>query len=166
MSEENKDSKEKKNRIKKINIIDLFFCVLITMIILGTVYKFGSKIINISANSEIINYELKIRDIRSSSAKFYREGSEIFDSRTNICLGKIKKIIVNDFYDYVTDINGEIKKSKKPGRIEVVLEIESKGTETDKAYFINGTYELKTNTEIFINTKYTDMIAFVEKINK
>lgn len=148
----------------KINIIDLFVIIILLIVIAGTVYKFKSPIANINGGAKIIQYQIKIKDVTTSSAKFYKKGLHVSDSKTENYLGIIKNVTVNDYYDYITDINGIIRKSKKPNKIEILLDIEAQGVETEQSYLIGGTYELKSGADIYIITKYADVIGSVEKI--
>jgi hypothetical protein len=148
----------------KINFIDLFIILLIIIVTFGSLYRFNSTSTNINAGSKLIDYEVKISDVKASSAKFYEIGLDVYDSKTKIYLGKIKNIIVNDYYDYVTDLTGQIHKTIKPDKIEIILQIEGKGIETDRSYLLSGTYELKVGTDMYILTKYADVNGLVYKI--
>jgi len=174
MSKINKEKKQDKKKIidadgkvlGKINIIDLIILVLILLVISGSIYKFNAHEINIMRDQKEINYKIKIKDIKSSSAEFFKIGDEIFESKTKIYLGEIKNIIVNDYYDYIFDMHGELHKSKKPDRIELLLEIKSHGIENNNAYLINGSYELKIGADIYILSKYIDMTGNIYEIEK
>ena len=79
-------------------------------------------------------------------------------------MGVIKKVFVKDCFGYVKDINGKMKKAKKPERVNIFLDIESNGVIDDKAYLAEGNYELKAGSDIYILTKYADVDGKIEKI--
>lgn len=148
----------------KINIIDLCVIILLLIVAFGTAYKFKSHKVNITGGSKKIQYQVLIKDVKSTSAKFYKKNLLVCDSKTSTALGTIKNVTINDYYDMVTDINGIMHKAKKPGKIQILLDIETNGIETDQAYLIGGTYELKSGADIYILTKYSDVIGTIENI--
>ena len=149
----------------KLNIIDLFVVLLILLVTLGTIYKFKSRVAIISGGEKKISYQVVVKDIKSSSAKFYKKGLKVLDSKTNTDLGVIKNVHAEDYSDFITDINGIIHKSKKPDKIQVFLDIDANGIETEQAYLVGGTYELKAGADIYIATKYADVIGTINKVN-
>ena len=62
------------------------------------------------------------------------------------------------------DINGVVHKAQKPDKIEILLNVKANAIETEQAYLVGGTYELKAGADIYIATKYADVIGTVEKI--
>lgn len=149
----------------KVNIIDLAVVILLLIVALGTMYKFKSHRVNINGGSKKICYQVLITDVKSSSAKFYQKNLSVADSKTSTALGTIKNVTVDDYYDMVTDINGVVHKTQKPDKIQILLDIEADGVETDQAYLIGGTYELKSGADIYIVTKYADVIGTIQNIN-
>lgn len=148
----------------KINIIDFLVLIILFIVACASIYRFKGSINNINKGSRIIYYRVKIQDVKKSSSKFYKKNLDIYDSNTRTCIGRIKNIKIKDFYDYILDTKGIIHKVKKPDRIEIILDIKSKGIETNQAYLLNGTYELKVGSAIYLLTKYADVIGSVYKI--
>ena len=148
----------------KLNLIDLFVLLILLLVIAGTIYKFNSHSTNINGGAKVIEYQIKIQDVKKSSAKFYTNGLKISDSKTGNPLGTINNVAVSDYYDYVADVNGIVHRSQKPDKIELLLSVKANAIETDQAYLIGGTYELKAGADIYIATKYVDVIGTVEKI--
>ena len=148
----------------KINIFDLIVIFVFVTVVIGTCYKFKFGKINPKRKSELINFEVKISDVKDSSRKFYKKGLKVFDSKSKNYIGVIKNIFVKDCFGYVKDINGKMKKAKKPKRIDIFLDIKSNGVRNDNAYLAEGNYELKAGSEIYILTKYADVSGKIEKI--
>ena len=148
----------------KINIFDLMVIVIIIFVFLGTVYKFKFSKVNMKHDFGLINFAVKISDVKDSSSKFYKKGLRVFDAKSKNYLGVIKKVFVKDCFGYVKDMNGKMKKARKPGRINIFLDIESNGVIDDKAYLAEGNYELKAGSDIYILTKYADVDGKIEKI--
>lgn len=148
----------------KLNLIDFFALIILLLVIAGTIYKFNSRFTNINGGAKIIEYQIKIQDVKKSSAKFYTNGLKISDSKTGNYLGTINKVDVSDYFDYVPDINGVVHKAQKPDKIEILLNVKANAIETEQAYLVGGTYELKAGADIYIATKYADVIGTVEKI--
>jgi hypothetical protein len=147
-----------------INIIDFCVLVLLLIVAIGTFYKFKSHATNINGSSQKIHYQILIKDVKKSSVKFYQKNLSVSDSKTGVFLGTITNFSIKDYYDYVTDINGVVHYAQKPDKIQILLDVEANAVETEQAYLIGGTYELKSGADIYIMTKYADVIGTVEKI--
>ena len=149
----------------KINIIDLSIIFIFVVLIFGSVFRFKSNIFSKNNDVKLIYYHVKIRDVKKSSIKFYKPGLKVYDSNTKNYLGVIKGVIYYDYYDYITDIDGIIHRAQKPDKIEIDLGIKVNGLETDQAYLADGTYELKAGSDIYILTKYADVIGKIESVS-
>ena len=148
----------------KINIFDLIVIFIFITVVLGTCYKFKFGKINPKQKTKLINFEVKISDVKDSSRKFYKPGLKVFDSKSKNYIGVIKKVFVKDCFGYVKNISGRIKKAQKPNRVDIFLDIKSNGVINDTAYLTEGNYELKIGSDIYILTKYADVSGKIEKI--
>lgn len=93
-----------------------------------------------------ITYQILVPDVRDMTVKSFKLGETLFEKTTGGLLGVIEKIETTQFCD-ARPFEGNVIAAQKPGRSNVILTMKCKGTETDKAYFLDGITELKVGSK-------------------
>ena len=162
--------KENKTKKTRFNIIDLIIVLFIVLAAVGIFMRFNlAEEINLSAMNETYRIEFLIGDIQEASQDFLTVGEKFYIDSASIEIGTIIEIldIRNPAPIYVPDINGDIKKSEAPGRIEVIGVIESKGrTNKEGNYMINGNMFVAPNKELFVHTGKIEGLIRVLDVTK
>jgi len=149
----------------KISIIDILAVVLIAAVIAGTVYRFTSHgTLSLTANDRRILYSVKITGVRTFTRDYYEVGMKCFDRMTGECIGEIVGISDEPLQKRATSLDGSIGFFDVPDVMVVNLDIETDGTFSSNAWYANGTYELKTGAELFLNTVYIDVVCEITGI--
>jgi len=139
----------------KVSIIDIFVVLLVAVVVFGTVYKFKSPATsNITGGNTPIYFKVKIEDVRSLALNYYEEDMDVYDSKTGNYLGKIRSISSSPYVEEIEKADGSVIKTEKADKIQIDLEIEAKGVETEQSFLVEGTYEVKVGAGIYLMTKY------------
>lgn len=149
----------------KINIIDLCVILVIVLLIVGAVVKFGkfnSK--TEEATQSTMEYRFAVNNIRDYTVNAFVVGDLVYDSQSGAYIGKITNIEKNESKTYEAISTGEVIDVKNPYRFDILLTIEAPITIEKDAYYINNTIELKVNSTKIIETKYVKTSGIVYDI--
>lgn len=151
----------------KISIIDIFVLLVVLGILLAAVYRFSPGNILGGIEGKNISYTVKIEGVRSFTYKAYEDGIGMpcFDKKTGQNIGTLKSVRQEPYLDDAVMSDGTSVLAEKPNHIVVYADIQASGSQTQTAYFANGTYEIKVGSEINLNTKYTDSIGKVYDVS-
>lgn len=149
----------------RMSIVDFFVIVLLIGIAAATVYRFTAQGMTAETTGRL-SYTIKISGVREFTNEYYEEGLRCYDKDKDAFIGTVKSVSIEPVKVPMTKLDGSIVEAVQPGRIVVFLEIEAEYSETNSAYFLYGSYELKTGSQVHLNTKYTDVVATVVSINK
>jgi len=147
---------DKKGRLfGKINVIDCCVVIVILLLAAGAFYKFhGLSKTSTNAVMQPVRYTIEVKRIRDYIHQNVREGDTLFDKTSGNPIGTITKIESTPAKENVLCIDGEIRPGTVENRIDVILTIEANAVVSDKGVFVNRTYELNSNSERGIMTKY------------
>ncbi len=149
----------------KISIIDIFAIIIIVGVIAGTAYKFYSPNTSVDSGKKTLTYTLKINGVRDFTYDYYEDMLNCFDNKTNEYIGSIVGKRVEPYKERAILLDGTVVEKEKPNVVVIYLDIETPGTETNAAYFANGTYELKAGSEITMRTKYVEVVGTVDNVS-
>ncbi|MDR2903010.1 MAG: DUF4330 domain-containing protein [Clostridiales bacterium] len=149
----------------KVSIIDLFAVILLIAAIGAGAYKVLSPSTAVSAGEKQLAYTLKINGVRDFTYEYYEEGHFCFDKKTNEPVGEIVGVRQEPYRERVVLLDGTVVYAEKPGVITIYVDIATKGTETDAAFFAGGTYELKAGSELNLRTKYVDVMGIIDSVS-
>ena len=149
----------------KINVVDLCVILVIVLLIIGAVIKFG----NFNSKTEettnqIIEYKFEIKNVREYTLNALASGDKVYDSQTGIEIGKITNVEYTSAKTYEGLVTGEIVLVENPYKCDIVVTIETPGTVETDAYYANKTIELKVNSTKIIETKYTKTSGTISDI--
>ena len=151
----NKEIIEKEKKVR-FNIVDLIIVLFIILAAAGIVIRYNlADEIQFNAFGETFEIEFLIGDIQEASQDFLKVGEKFYINIDSLEIGEITEIldIRNPAPVYIENNGGDIKKSEKEGRIEVVGILTSKGRITeDGDIMINGNSFVAANKEFFVHT--------------
>lgn len=148
----------------KISIFDVIVAVLIITVCTGVFYKSRSEKTNVEGGQKTIHYTVRIPNVRWFTLQYYQEGLRCFDTKTGEEIGKIVGVRSEPYTDHYLDMQGNVVLAEVPETIKIEVDIETPGLETDKGYFARGAYELKAGSEVYLTTKYVDVMGFMENV--
>lgn len=149
----------------KINIIDAGVVLLIVaLLVVGTLkFKTFDEKIDASNMGKII-YTVVIKNVREYTAEAFTSGDIVFDSGTNVNIGKVVKVESSNATLARTLANGNVKIVENPYKKDITLTIETLGTASQVGYFANKSIELKVGSEKTIETLYAITSGKIESI--
>lgn len=150
----------------KFNIIDISVIILVLILILAATVKFGNynKTNDDTAKIDTINYKIKISNVRNYTVDAFVIGDTLYDTQTNVEIGKIIDKEVTDAKGYEVIKSGKIVETKVPNKYDLVLVIETQGTIDNSGYFANRSVELKVGSEKIIETLYAKSTGIITEI--
>ena len=150
----------------KINILDFFVLLVIVLLVIGAILKFG-KFNNKTdeSSAQTIEYKIEVKSIREFTINALASGDTVYDSQTGVNIGKITNVEKKSAETYDVAENGEIIEVYNPYRYDIVITIETPGDVSKDAYYANKTIELKLDSEKKIETKYAKTTGKIMEIN-
>lgn len=150
----------------KINILDFFVLLVIVLLVIGAILKFG-KFNNKTdeSSTQTIEYKIEVKSIREFTINALASGDTVYDYQTGVNIGKITNVEKKPAETYDVAENGEIMKVYNPYRYDIVITIETPGDASKDAYYANKTIELKLDSEKKIETKYAKTTGKIMEIN-
>lgn len=150
----------------KINVFDVVICLLIIALVVAGFKKF--KIFNNAVDATSagkVTYTFVINDVRDYTANAFVSGDYLFDTNTDINIGKITDVEIKDAKVMKSLATGKSVFAENPYKRDVILTIESPGSMTNDAYFANKSVELKVGSEKKVETRYAMVTGKVGSIS-
>ncbi len=150
----------------KINILDFFVLLLVVLLIIGAIIKFG-KFNNKTEESsnQVLEYKFEVKNIREFTIDAIESGDMVYDSQTGVNIGVIKNVEKKHAETYDVADDGKTIPVDNPYRYDMTLTIETLGTVEKDAYYANKTIELKIDSEKKIETKYVKTTGKISEID-
>lgn len=150
----------------KFNLFDITILILIiALVIFGTVkYRTLDKAVDTSTSGNII-YTILISNVRNYTVDAFIIGDMIFDSGTNVNIGKIINVESRPAKLVKTLEDGTAKVLENEFRNDMILTIETPGSSTNEGYYANKSIELKVGSEKEVETKYAKTYGKISSIN-
>ena len=153
---------------KKINIIDISVIAIILIMIFVATIKFGkyNATSEESTKLDTIRYEIKINNVRDYTVNALESGDIVYDTLTNVQIGKLVEKRVKPAKGYEVLKDGKIIETEIPNKYDMVLEIETPALINSTGYFANQSVELKVGSEKTIETLYVKSTGIISKIEQ
>ena len=148
----------------KISILDIFVVLLVIGVVAGTFYRYTSERTNMLFANDTIHYTLRISNVREFSLENYHVGLRAYHHMTNELVGTIVGIRSEPVYDFLENAFGELYLAPRLDIINIYLDLEVVGMETDTAYLINGTHELNIGADMRLRTRYITVTGTIDSI--
>ena len=150
----------------KINVIDIFAIIIIAIlgvVVYTTFISKGDDTI-VTVNTVPVTYQVRVMTVRESATKMFREGDTLFaDNGNNI--GTIKGVTIKDAQIPALLETGEYVMGRIYERYDVYLDIEVPCSISNGRFFANKSFELWTNSEYKLLTKYSTFSGTITKIS-
>ena len=150
----------------KINMFDALILIIVVALVVAGITKF--RTFNQTVDTSLpgkITYEFLISNVRDYTLKSFQSGDEVYDEASKINIGKIVSIDSRDAKVIKSFADGSTEIVQNPYRKDVILTIETPGSETENAYFANKSIELKVGSEKKIETLYASSYGKISKIS-
>lgn len=153
---------------RKINIIDISVILIIAILIFASTIKFRNYNETDDVNSKIDNivYDVRISGIRNYTVDAFEIGDILYDTQTNVEIGKIINKVSNKTKVYEKIKSGEMVEVEIPNRYDMILTMETTGTINETGYFANRSVELKVGSEKIVETLYAKSTGTIIRISE
>ena len=149
----------------KISIVDLVVILLVLTVAVGTVYRFTAGATQVAEGDVTINYTIRIENVRAFTLYYYHAGLGVYDRQTGQFIGTIMDFTVTPHYAPQILENGEMVHAPFPDtHVNIYLEIETDGRETDGAVYAQGTFEVAANSVTNIRTRYVQVEGIIHSV--
>lgn len=132
-----------KHEKKGFNGMDLFFIIVIALIIVATVFLFktmGGDKGSVESKNVIIEYTMEFKKMNPSVLGFVKEGDGARDPDNKQSLGRVASVQTVPFSQLVyNDSDGSVYMAENPGYSDLLITLRAEAVHTDRGYFINGT---------------------------
>ena len=152
-------------------MVDVVIALFVVAAIVGIAIRFNLTD-TIILNSEMDTFEIEFItewDIQKASQQYFEPGVIFYVDTNSVKLGEIIDILdVRDpaFHEFV-NVNGEIVKSERPGRIDVIGLMKCAGRITKEGnYMINGNVFVAPSKTFLVHTGYLEGTIRVISVKK
>lgn len=146
---------DKNGKIKgKFSIIDLFVIILAAVLVAGIAVRYGAKATTAVQSSEEFECVLKVTNVRDFTVKALEKKGVITDKKSEVELGEIIDVEVEDAEFQSTTADGRIITSELPDRYNCKVTIRANGKVSEDAYVMNDSNELSVGRNMDIFSKY------------
>lgn len=155
---------EKGKLFGKINIIDLIIVLVIFALAAATFIKFRTSDAYMSKDT-IIEYTLLVENVRTPTVDAIKEKTGgIIDYETKKEIGDIVDMEVFGASELELMTDGTYKEVKFKDKYDLLLKIQTKGTETEDNFYTLSGKKLVVGDEITIYNEYASTIGKVKSI--
>lgn len=148
----------------KVSIVDILVILLIVAVIAGIGARYGSGITNAVKTEKQFEYVLKVENVREYTVDALKRMGKVTDKKSEMDLGEIVDVQVENATMQSTTASGEIKNSEMPGRYSCVVTIRSTGKESDDNYILDDSTELSVGRNIDLYTKYVKTSGDIKSV--
>lgn len=156
-------------KLGKLNVLDIAILGVIVLFIgIFAVNKLGDtneNVVESASTSTNFSYTITIESLSDTSADMFRVGDEVYDKVSNVYIGKISSLEINDAIGLIDKDNGEIVEATVPGKIDVKLDIETNGTIKNGEYLANDLIRIMVGNSKQIKTKYVMCMGTITEID-
>lgn len=165
---ENIQSKPRKIRKFKPNIIDFLIVVVIIGAIVGIVLRTGIvEQVTINSNLEKARVSFRIADISEDAGNYFGIGDVFYSETHRATLGALETYSIMPAEVYVVNDRGElIKTNSISGTIDVRGVITCEGFFTEDGFLLGGSSYIAPNSEITVKTTNLNATLTVTDIEK
>ncbi|MGN0107728.1 MAG: DUF4330 domain-containing protein [Hominilimicola sp.] len=146
---------DKNGKIKgKVSIIDILVILLIVVVIVGIAARYGSSVTTAVQSDKQFEYVLRVENVRKYTVNALQKMGNVTDKKSEMNLGEIIDVRVENATQQSTTAMGEIKKPEMPGRYTCYVTIRATGKESEDNYILEDSTELSVGRNIDLYSKY------------
>lgn len=148
----------------KVSIVDIAVLLVIVLLAVGLVSKFGGKsALNLSTN-ETIQCTLLVKNVRMFSVEALQKGGELYDKNTKEYIGDITNVSYEAGEATVNMADGTFQVVPVEGRYNVYVTVEFSGKVSDKGYYTAANKQIGTGSTIIFNSKFAQCESTVTDV--
>ena len=158
----NKDGKIK----GKFNIIDILAIVLVLVVIVGIIWRFGSSVTTAVQSDSEFTYVVKVEGVRDYTIKALEKGGRVTDKNSTMDLGEIVDVAVMPATTVSETADGNVISTELPDRYSAMVTIKTFGKESDNSYIAADSNELSVGRTTNIFSKYVHTSGIIMSVEK
>ena len=150
----------------KFNIIDILAIVLVLVVIVGIVWRFGSSVTTAVKSDSEFTYVVKVEGVRDYTIKALEKGGRVTDKNSTMDLGEIVDVAVMPATTISETATGNVISTELPGRYSAMITIKTYGKESDNSYIAADSNELSVGRTTNIFSKYVHTSGIIMSVEK
>lgn len=164
----------KLNEVKlwKFNILDL--AIVVVVMFFGGLFLLTHMNLNddgavTTGNSNVgskFSYTILVKGLSETSKEMLKIGDDVYDKISNTYIGKISNLEITEAKDLLEDLNGNVILEEIPGKIDVLISIDTDGVIKNGEYLANGLIRIMVGNLKEIKTKYLMCFGTVNSIER
>jgi len=152
---------EKKARF---NIVDVLIILAVIGIVTASFLRADAIDKFTETDDKTVIYIYEARDLKASSADYIAQGDNLYIKDTGKLIGRITKFEVKDAATIVETAEGKLIEGTLPGRIDVIITVETTGREKDGSVFINDGLFIAAGKELEVTTDKLTYSMVIEEV--
>lgn len=148
----------------RVSIIDILVILLIIVVAVGIVARYGSSVTNSVKSDKMFEYVLKVESVRGYTVDALNKGGKVTDKKSEKALGEIVDVKVESATLQSTTASGEVKNSELPDRYTCYVTIRATGKESSDNYILDDSTELSVGRNIELYSKYVKTSGDIKSV--
>ncbi|MBN2558263.1 MAG: DUF4330 domain-containing protein [Clostridia bacterium] len=162
-----KETKTKGKLFSRFNLFDLFILLIIMTVAAGVYFVFIKDNDNMDKETIKVRYELLLEEPRKGLyIDAFSPGEKVYFKESDILIGTITGIKVDDAWEYEADLNGNWVRAKTEGFYNITLIIEADAVRAGDGYIIHGNWNAFKGTSIEFSTRRYTTIGMVVSLEE
>ena len=149
----------------RISIIDLFVVVAIIVAAFGVYTRFFVSNEKVSVKSSTIEYQMRVKGVRSGTVEALKMGGPIYDTQTKEYMGEIISSETEAYFEEQELTDGRLVLSEVPERQTVVVTVRVDGSINDSGYYTKDNKALYVGSTFIIGSKYAETTGEISAIS-
>ncbi len=157
----------KDGKIKgKFNIIDALAILLVIVVAIGLIVRFGSSVTTAVKSDEEFVYTVKVSAVKDFTVRALEQKGKVTDNKSELDLGEITDITVEPAKTQRERADGRYVTAEQPERYDVIVTIATRGKEAENSYITADSNELSVGRNVDIYTKYVHTTGKIMSVKK
>ena len=153
---------EKGRLFGKVSLIDIFVVLFALVMVLAVYLRFFSnETTSIRTGGEKFTYTVKVEGVRQWTVDGFHVGDKMWDSDHDTYIGTITAVRSEPSTWEFELSDGTYQVASREGRYDLYLTVEAEGIIKNGRYYASRTYEVGTNSAVYLYTKYCSVTATV-----
>lgn len=141
-----------------VSIIDVVVAAVVIVLAIAVFTKFNASETPLGTSNTVeVAFTIKIPRLRESNASLLHIGDKLYTADIGAYIGTIREINIQDAYTVEPIIDGTYVKARVYERFDVILTVDALCSHSNGRYYVDRTFELNANNELWMSTKYNDI---------
>ena len=138
----------------KVSIVDILVIIALIVVILGVYTKFFKTNETVSTDMVVIEYQMRVEDVREGTVKALENLGIIKDEKTKEYMGEITDAYREVARREMSEGDGDVIYAVLPDRYNSVITIRVEGKSNNSGYYTKDNKLLSVGSKVDIVTKY------------